>query len=111
MSGLDINRFRNKTVTFRLSPEEFLLLHTRQKISGKPKGQFIIEAILEGKTEGWTNDSSTIEGQFRPVPYPAPGYSKVKLYYKYGGSHFGTMVETNRYAHMYKSPELEFVVN
>ena len=45
MSGLDINRFRNKTVTFRLSPEEFLLLHARQKISGKPKGQFIIEAI------------------------------------------------------------------
>ena len=49
MSGLDINRFRNKTVTFRLSPEEFLLLHARQKISGKPKGQFIIEAILEGE--------------------------------------------------------------
>ncbi|MDR1297668.1 MAG: molybdopterin-dependent oxidoreductase [Deltaproteobacteria bacterium] len=72
---------------------------------------YIPEAILNGEATGWTNDSSTIEGQFRPKPYPAPGYSKVKLYYKYGGSHFGTMVETNRYARMYKSPELEFVVN
>ncbi|MDR2387955.1 MAG: molybdopterin-dependent oxidoreductase [Deltaproteobacteria bacterium] len=71
----------------------------------------IPEAILKGEALGWTNDSATIESQFRPKPYPAPGYSKVKLYYKYGGSHFGTMTETNRYAHMYKSPELEFVVN
>ncbi|MDR1677545.1 MAG: molybdopterin-dependent oxidoreductase, partial [Deltaproteobacteria bacterium] len=71
----------------------------------------IPEAILDGETVGWTNDSATIESQFRPKPYPTPGYSKIKLYYKYGGSHFGTMNETNRYARMYKSPELEFVVN
>ena len=72
---------------------------------------YIPEAILNGETVGWTNDSSTIESQFRPKPYPTPGYSRIKLYYKYGGSHFGTMAETNRYARMYKSPELEFVVN
>ena len=33
------------------------------------------------------------------------------MYYKYGGSHIGTMVETNRYASMYRSDKLEFVVN
>jgi hypothetical protein len=33
--------------------------------------------------------------------YPAPGHSTVKMYYKYDGSHFGTMVDTNRYAKMY----------
>ncbi|MDR0622488.1 MAG: molybdopterin-dependent oxidoreductase [Deltaproteobacteria bacterium] len=71
----------------------------------------IPEAIMNGEAVGWTNDSATIEGQFRPKPYPMPGYSKVKLYYKYGGSHFGTMTETNRYARMYKTPDLEFVVN
>jgi trimethylamine-N-oxide reductase (cytochrome c) len=35
----------------------------------------------------------------------------VKLYYKYGGSHIGTMCDTNRYARMYKSENLECVVN
>jgi trimethylamine-N-oxide reductase (cytochrome c) len=33
------------------------------------------------------------------------------MYYKYGGSHMGTMTETNRYAKMYRSNHLEFVVN
>ena len=33
------------------------------------------------------------------------------MYYKYGGSHFGTMTDTNRYARMYRSDNLEFVVN
>jgi trimethylamine-N-oxide reductase (cytochrome c) len=71
----------------------------------------IPEAILDGKTEGYFTDSKTIEGQFRRYLYPAPGYSPVKMYYKYGGSHLGTMCETNRYAKMYQSPNLEFVVN
>jgi len=35
----------------------------------------------------------------------------VKLYYKYGGSHFGTMCDTNRYARAYRSENLECVVN
>jgi trimethylamine-N-oxide reductase (cytochrome c) len=33
------------------------------------------------------------------------------MYYKYGGSHFGTMNDTNRYAKAYRSENLEFVVN
>ncbi|MCX8022705.1 MAG: molybdopterin-dependent oxidoreductase [Syntrophorhabdaceae bacterium] len=69
------------------------------------------EAILEGHTIGYPTDPKTIEGQFRKFEYPAPGYPKVRMYYKYGGSHFGTMCETNRYARMYRSENLEFVVN
>ena len=71
----------------------------------------IPEAILDGHTDGYPTDSKTIEGQFRRFEYPAPGYSPVKMYYKYGGSHMGTMCETNRYANMYRSENLEFVVN
>ena len=63
------------------------------------------------QTHGYFTDAKTIEGQFRQYHYPAPGYSPVKMYYKYGGSHLGTMVETNRYARMYRSDNLEFVVN
>jgi len=71
----------------------------------------IPEAILDGHTYGYSTDAKTIEGQFRRFEYPAPGYAPIKMYYKYGGSHFGTMVETNRYVRAYRSDNLEFVVN
>jgi molybdopterin guanine dinucleotide-containing S/N-oxide reductase-like protein len=71
----------------------------------------IPEAILEGHTYGYYADAKTIEGQFLRYEYPAPGYPQIKLYYKYGGSHMGTMAETNRYANMYRSANLECVVN
>jgi molybdopterin guanine dinucleotide-containing S/N-oxide reductase-like protein len=71
----------------------------------------IPEAILDGHCEGYPTDSKTIEGQFMKFSYPAPGHSPVKMYYKYGGSHIGTMSETNRYVRAYRSDNLEFVVN
>ncbi len=71
----------------------------------------IPEAIMEGKCEGYPTYPFTIEGQFLKFGYPAPGHSPVKLYYKYGGSHFGTMNETNRYVRAYRSDGLECVVN
>ena len=71
----------------------------------------IPEAILDGRTSGYPTDAKTIEGQFMRFDYPAPGYSPVRMYYKYGGSHIGTMAETNRYVKAYRSENLEFVVN
>ncbi|MBC8274445.1 MAG: molybdopterin-dependent oxidoreductase [Chloroflexi bacterium] len=71
----------------------------------------IPEAILDGHTYGYPTDSKTIEGQFLRFDYPAPGYPPIKMYYKYGGSHIGTMPETNRYVRAYRSDNLEFVVN
>lgn len=71
----------------------------------------IPEAILYGECEGYPTDPKSIEGQFRKITYPAPGHSPARLYYKYGGSHFGTMADSNRYARAYRSENLEFVVN
>ncbi|GAD88439.1 putative pyrogallol hydroxytransferase large subunit [Vibrio halioticoli NBRC 102217] len=71
----------------------------------------IPEAILEGEVTGYPTDTKSIEGQFFEYKYPAPGHAPIKMYYKYGGSHFGTMNDSNRYAHMYRSPNLETVVN
>ncbi len=71
----------------------------------------IPEAILNGKCEGYPLDPKSIEGQFKKFSYPAPGHSPSKMYYKYGGSHFGTMADSNRYARAYRSDNLEFVVN
>jgi molybdopterin guanine dinucleotide-containing S/N-oxide reductase-like protein len=71
----------------------------------------IPEAILDGHTSGYPTDTMTNEGQFFKYEYPAPGYSPIKMSYKYGGSHIGTMVDTNRYVKAYRSNNLEFVVN
>ncbi len=71
----------------------------------------IPEAVMEGECLGYPTDSSTIEGQFLPMPYPHPGVPRVHMYHKYGGSHFGTMVDTTRYVRMYSDSSLEFVVN
>ena len=71
----------------------------------------IPEAILNGHCEGYPNNTKSIEGQFVKFTYPAPGYSKIKMYYKYGGSYIGTMNETNRYVKAYRTSELSVVVN
>jgi molybdopterin guanine dinucleotide-containing S/N-oxide reductase-like protein len=72
---------------------------------------YIPEAILDGHTSGYPTDARTIEGQFMKFEFPAPAHPPIKMYYKYGGSHFGTMVDTNRYVKAYRSDNLEFVVN
>jgi len=71
----------------------------------------IPEAILEGKAEGHPSDPKSLEGQFQRFAYPAPGHSTIKMIYKYGGSHFGTTMESNRLAKAYQSDGLEFVLN
>ena len=69
------------------------------------------EAIIEGKAEGYVWDGKSIEAQFNKISYPKPGYSPIKMLYKYGGSMFGTMPDSNRHIKMYQSKNLEFVVN
>jgi trimethylamine-N-oxide reductase (cytochrome c) len=54
---------------------------------------------------------SHIESQFQKYEYPAPGYPHVQMYYRYGGSFFGTMTETNRYVRAYQNDKVPFVVN
>lgn len=46
MSGLDKNRLRNSTMSFRVSSEERIQLEARIKVSGMPKGQYFIQSLL-----------------------------------------------------------------
>ena len=46
MSGLDKNRFRNQTVSFRVSYMERRTIEERIKISGMPKARYYIESAL-----------------------------------------------------------------
>ena len=69
------------------------------------------EAILEGETEGYFTDPTSMTGQFHSFRYPAPGHSKIQIPYKYGGASLGTMNNTNRWVKMYRSDKLPFVVS
>ena len=69
------------------------------------------EAIINGKVEGYPRDGLSLEGQFAKIRYPAPAHSPVRMLYKYGGTNLGTMPNSSRYIDMYRSPNLEFVVN
>ena len=73
--------------------------------------QRLPEAILEGKAEGYFLDPLSLEAQMRPFQYPAPGYSRVHMLYRYGGSSMGTVNGSNRFVKMYQSDELECVVS
>ena len=64
---------------------------------------------LEWRGKGFCG--SSIESQFQKYEYPAPGYPDVEMYYRYGGSFFGTMTETNRYVRAYREGKVPFVVN
>jgi molybdopterin guanine dinucleotide-containing S/N-oxide reductase-like protein len=71
------------------------------------------EAILNPPIHwlGETFCGQSLEQQFVPFTYPAPGCSEVRMFYRYGGSFLGTMTGTKRWVRMYQSPKLEFVVN
>lgn len=47
MGGMNKNRYRNKTVCFRVSPDENRIIESRIKISGLPKAEYIIQALLK----------------------------------------------------------------
>lgn len=73
----------------------------------------IPECIMNQEFE-WTGKGfagGDIAHQMHPYKYPAPGYSPIKMFWKYGGPHMGTMTATNRYAKMYTADSLEFVVS
>jgi molybdopterin guanine dinucleotide-containing S/N-oxide reductase-like protein len=55
--------------------------------------------------------AESLDQQFEQYTYPEKGYSEVKMFYRYGGSYFSTLVDTTKWARMYQSPKLEFVVN
>ncbi|NLO27244.1 MAG: molybdopterin-dependent oxidoreductase [Actinobacteria bacterium] len=69
----------------------------------------ILDPPVEWYGEGFCGRS--LEQQFMHFKYPAEGCSEVKLWYRYGGSFMGTMSDTTKWARMYQSPKLEFVVN
>ena len=75
-----------------------------------PKQQFP-DAILHGTASGYLWDGMATEAQFAPFQYPMPGYPRIHMIYKYGGSWFSTLTESARMAEAYRHDSIEFVVN
>ena len=71
------------------------------------------DAILTGKEEFWGEGfcGQSLEQQFVHNVYPMEGHSKVRMFYRNGGSFMGTMTDTSKWVRMYQSSELDFVVN
>lgn len=71
------------------------------------------EAIMGEETEWWGDGfcGGSLEQQFNYHKYPMEGYPRVRMFYRYGGSFFGTMSDTNKWVKMYQHSNLEFVVN
>jgi len=71
------------------------------------------DAILDGHYE-WIGDGfcgGGLDLEFTQNVYPAPGCSPVHMFWRYGGTFMGTMLDTNKWIKMYQSPELQFIVN
>ena len=69
------------------------------------------DAIITGKAKGYLWDGMAPEIQFAPFEYPMPGYPRIHMIYKYGGSNFSTLTDSNRLIEAYRHESIEFVVN
>lgn len=73
--------------------------------------QRIPEAIMEGKAEGYLWDCTSQEAQFASFTYPMPGFSPIRMIYRYGGSIFGTGSGSKRFVDAYRHDSIECVVS
>jgi len=97
----------NAVNNYQKMPHVLTVNPVRQLI---PKQKFP-EAIIEGKASGYLWDGMAPEIQFAPFEYPMPGYPRVHMIYKYGGSWFSTLSESNRMVEAYRHESIECVVN
>jgi len=68
----------------------------------------IMDPPQEWRCKGFAGSA---ENQFKKYKYPEEGYSKIKMFWDYGGSAVATMCGTTRWIEMFRSPKLEFIVN
>ena len=97
----------NAVNNYQKMPHVLTVNPVRQLI---PKQQ-LPEAIIEGKATGYLWDGLAPEIQFAPFSYPMPGYPRVHMIYKYGGSYLSTISNSSRMVEAYRHESIEFVVN
>ena len=96
------------------SPTGERITNPQHSTEGQTVPRLNIPEAMRHETVEWRGKGfcgSHIESQFQKYEYPAQGYPQVEMYYRYGGSFFGTMTETNRYVTAYREGKMPFVVN
>lgn len=73
--------------------------------------QRLPDAIIDGHCKAYPWDGFSAEAQMTPFEYPMPGYSPIRMLYRYGSSTFGTISETGRYVDMFRHESLDMVVS
>jgi len=103
----DLQFTGNAVSNYQRMPHILTVNPVRQQV---PKQQFP-EAILTGQAIGYPWDGMAPEMQFIPFRYPTPGFSRIHMIYKYGGSFFSTLTESKRMVEAYRHESVEFVAN
>jgi trimethylamine-N-oxide reductase (cytochrome c) len=103
----ELNWNGNAVHNYQKMPHVITVNPVRQLV---PKQQFP-DAIVDGKATGYLWDGLATEIQFTPFQYPMPGYPRIHMIYKYGGSFFSTLTESKRMEAAYRHESIEFVVN
>ena len=97
----------NAVNNYQRMPHVLTVNPVRQLI---PRQQFP-DAVTTGHATGYLWDGMAAEVQFAPFTYPMPGYPRVHMIYKYGGSAFSTLTESHRMLAAYRHESIDCVVN
>ncbi len=84
---------------------------TVNPVEQRVPSSFAPEAVTQGKTGAYDWDGFSMEAQFRLRPFPAPGHPNIHMIYQYGGSSFGTTMDSSRRVAMYRDPSIDLVVS
>jgi len=101
-------------LSFRMWPNGGTISNPQHGPEGQIGYRLLIPEMMHHERLEWRGKGfcgGSIEMQFKKYQYPASGYPHVQMYYRYGGSFFGTMTETNRFVRGYREGKVPFVVN
>ncbi len=114
ISGDTLNSAAGFRFVNRMFPNGGAITNPHHSTEGQTVPRLSIPEAMRHESVKWRGKGfcgSHIESQFQRYEYPAQGYPHAGMYYRYGGSFFGTMTETNRYVTAYREGKVPFVVN
>jgi trimethylamine-N-oxide reductase (cytochrome c) len=114
ISGDIANTAAGYRLAHRMWPNGGTFSNIQHSAEGQTVSRLRIPEVMRHEKLEWYARGfcgASIEMQFHKRKYPASGYPHVGMYYRYGGSFFGTMTETNRYVTAYREGQIPFVVN
>jgi trimethylamine-N-oxide reductase (cytochrome c) len=114
ISGDLANSAAGKDFVYRMFPQGGAFSNPHRSAEGSLGYRLRTPEIMMHQPHEWYGRGFTgshIEAQFKKHQYPAAGYPLAQMYYRFGGSFFGTMTETNRFVRAYRKGKVPFVVS